>query len=89
MTYFYIIPSLIYVIVFYKQFSIIVESPVGDPHIKTKVAFLFHTMCAMSGMWLLYYKYADYAWIFFTIISCISLYAYTKKSPPNDERAVP
>jgi hypothetical protein len=75
----YLIPTIIYMIVMYRQFTIIIESPKGDPYIKSKVAFLIHSIANLAGIWLLLYRYKYEALVFFTIVSLIALYAYSEK----------
>lgn len=76
----YLIPTIIYLFVMYRQFMIVVESPKGDPQFQMKVAFLVHSIANLSGIWLLLYFFKIEALLFFTIVSLIALYAYSNKA---------
>jgi hypothetical protein len=84
--YLYLIPTIIYTLVMYRQFGVIVESPKGDPHITTKVLFLIHSFANLAGIWLLFYVQRYEALVFFTIVSAIALYAYKGRKNLNNEK---
>ncbi len=75
----FLIPTAIYGFVFYKQYTIVLQSQKNDPYFKTKALFLLHTVFNITGIWLLLYRQKIPALICFTIVSLVALYAYTKQ----------
>lgn len=86
--YWYLIPTAMIILVLIRQIKIIIYSPKGDQHLKSKVAFLVFSLFFMSGMWFCAFKFPDMAFVFYLGMAMISLWTYLSKNSTinkNDE----
>lgn len=78
--YWYLIPTIMIVLVLIRQIKIIIYSPSGDKHIKSKVLFMLFSLFLMAGMWFGAFKFPDMALVFFMGMAAISLWTYLNKN---------
>lgn len=75
----YLVNTMLFLFVLWKQFWIIAHSPINDERIITKVLMFVFCMSSLSGMWLGYFGIHYAAWFFFLVAVLAAVENYREK----------
>jgi hypothetical protein len=79
---FFILGTLFFIGTMGKQIFIIIESPIGDRYITSKVLFLIFNLAVVSSTWMLFYEEKTAAIPFFIAAGLISVWTYFFSNKP-------